>query len=85
MRKYILILSIIMFIIFCIYSFSISQVYPERQINLIIPMAPGDGVDVAGRLMAEELSKILKVPIVVINKPGAGGWYRNRLCCKGKE
>jgi tripartite-type tricarboxylate transporter receptor subunit TctC len=50
-----------------------AQGYPDRTINLIIPMAPGDGVDIVGRTMAEELGKTLKVPVVILNKPGAGG------------
>lgn len=77
-------------LIFGIFFFGVSsnlhsQIYPERQINLVIPMAPGDGVDVAGRLMAEELSKLLKVPIVVLNKPGAGGGIGTDFVVKAKN
>lgn len=68
-----------------VYSKIYCQVYPERQINLVIPMAPGDGVDIAGRLMAEELSKLLKVPIVVLNKPGAGGGIGTDFVTKAKN
>ena len=62
-----------------------AQGYPDRTINLIIPMAPGDGVDIVGRLMAEELGKTLKVPIVVLNKPGAGGVVGKDLVSKAKN
>jgi tripartite-type tricarboxylate transporter receptor subunit TctC len=51
----------------------LGQGYPDRAVNLVIPMAPGDGLDVSGRLMAEELGKLFKVPIIPINKPGAAG------------
>ena len=47
--------------------------YPRSAINLIVPLAAGDAGDVAARALAEELSKLLKVPVVVVNKPGAGG------------
>ena len=47
--------------------------YPERSINLVIPVAPGDATDIAARVMADELSKLLKVSVVVVNTPGAGG------------
>ena len=47
--------------------------YPERSINLVIPVAPGDATDIAARVMADELGRLLKVPIVVVNTPGAGG------------
>ena len=49
-----------------------AQSYPNQTINLVIPLAPGDAGDVAGRAMAEELSKILKAPVVILNKPGGG-------------
>jgi tripartite-type tricarboxylate transporter receptor subunit TctC len=49
-----------------------AQSYPSGAITLVIPLAPGDGTDVAGRAMAEELAKRLKVPIVPVNRPGAG-------------
>ena len=52
--------------------FAFAQGYPRSTINLVIPVAAGDAADVAGRTMAEELSRLLKVPFVVINKPGAG-------------
>jgi tripartite-type tricarboxylate transporter receptor subunit TctC len=49
------------------------QGYPKQAINLIIPLAPGDATDVAGRTIGEGLSKLLKVPVVAVNRPGAGG------------
>jgi tripartite-type tricarboxylate transporter receptor subunit TctC len=47
--------------------------YPEKSINLITPVAPGDATDIAARVMADELSKLLKVPVAIVNSPGAGG------------
>src|SRR5882762_10716755 len=49
-----------------------AQTYPVGPITLVIPLAPGDATDVAGRAMAEELAKLLKVPVVPVNRPGAG-------------
>ena len=49
-----------------------SQDYPRGTINLVIPLAPGDGADIAGRNLAAELGKLLKVQVVVVNRPGAG-------------
>jgi tripartite-type tricarboxylate transporter receptor subunit TctC len=51
----------------------LAQAYPKQAINLIIPLAPGDSTDVAGRTIGEGLSKLLKVPVVAVNRPGAGG------------
>ena len=50
-----------------------AQRFPAGPINLVIPLAPGDAADVAGRAMAEEISRLLKTPVVAINRPGAGG------------
>jgi tripartite-type tricarboxylate transporter receptor subunit TctC len=62
-----------------------AQKYPDRPITLVIPMAPGDGLDVAGRLMGEELSKLLKVPVVPLNKPGATATLGTDMVVKAKK
>jgi tripartite-type tricarboxylate transporter receptor subunit TctC len=61
------------------------QGFPDRAINVVIPMAPGDGLDVSGRLMAEELGNLLKVPIVPLNKPGASGTVGTDIVVKAKK
>jgi tripartite-type tricarboxylate transporter receptor subunit TctC len=50
-----------------------AQSYPSGPISLVIPLAPGDATDTAARTMADALAKELNVPIVPVNKPGAGG------------
>ena len=62
-----------------------AQAYPNQVINLVIPLAPGDAADIACRAMGEELSKLLKVPIVVINRPGAGGTLGTDSVVKAKK
>ncbi|HSG95224.1 MAG TPA: tripartite tricarboxylate transporter substrate binding protein, partial [Afifellaceae bacterium] len=47
--------------------------YPEKAIEFIIPFGAGGGADIEGRLLATEMSKVLGVPIVPVNKPGGGG------------
>ena len=46
--------------------------YPERQIRIIVPFAPGGGVDIMARLISDFMSKDLGKPVIVENKPGAG-------------
>jgi len=44
--------------------------YPDQNINMIIPGTPGSIVDIVGRIMAEDLTKILGVKVVAMDKPG---------------
>jgi tripartite-type tricarboxylate transporter receptor subunit TctC len=50
-----------------------AQNYPSRPINVIIPFAGGSGSDVAARIVFAQMSRTLGQPIIVENKPGAGG------------
>lgn len=47
--------------------------FPDGPIQFIIPFGAGGGADIEGRLLATEMSKILGVPLAVVNKPGGGG------------
>ena len=47
--------------------------YPNRPIKLVVPFPAGGTSDVLGRLMADEMGKVLKQAIVVENIGGAGG------------
>ncbi len=47
--------------------------YPERPITWIVPFPPGGAMDVIARTLGESMSRELGQPIVVENKPGAGG------------
>jgi tripartite-type tricarboxylate transporter receptor subunit TctC len=47
--------------------------YPTKPINLVVPYGAGGNADSRSRQLAQKMSVILKQPIVVDNKPGAGG------------
>jgi tripartite-type tricarboxylate transporter receptor subunit TctC len=85
MAKFISLLVVIPILFFSSASKLLGQNYPDRSVNLIISMAPGDGLDVSGRLMAEELGKLLKVPIIPLNKPGAAGTVGTDAVVKSKK
>jgi tripartite-type tricarboxylate transporter receptor subunit TctC len=46
--------------------------YPNHQITLVVPYAPGGGVDSVGRILGRALAKELNQSVVVENRPGAG-------------
>jgi tripartite-type tricarboxylate transporter receptor subunit TctC len=50
-----------------------SDAYPSRLIKWVVPAAAGGGLDVMSRVITEDMSKRLKQPIVIDNRPGAGG------------
>jgi tripartite-type tricarboxylate transporter receptor subunit TctC len=50
-----------------------AQDYPTKPVRIIIPLTPGSGADIAGRIVARHLGDIWKQPVVVENRPGAGG------------
>lgn len=47
--------------------------YPNKPINLIVPYGAGGSADSRSRQLGQKMSLILKQPIVIDNKPGAGG------------
>lgn len=47
--------------------------YPSKPIRMIVPYTPGGSIDTVGRLVADEMQRILGQAFVVENKPGASG------------
>ena len=52
---------------------AVAQDYPNRPITAVIPFAGGSASDVVSRITFERMSKVLGQPIIVENRPGAGG------------
>jgi tripartite-type tricarboxylate transporter receptor subunit TctC len=50
-----------------------AQDYPNRPIRLIVPFPPGGAADILARLIAGKVSEQMGQPVVIENKPGAGG------------
>lgn len=47
--------------------------YPARPVRLIVPFPAGTSIDAASRILARQMAAEIGVPVVVENKPGAGG------------
>ena len=63
-------------------GFSISaraQEWPQKPIRIIVSFGPGGGADIIGRILAQSMQEKLGQPVVIENRPGAGGILGNEM------
>ena len=58
--------------------------WPERPLTMIVPFPPGGVADTVGRPLADALTRELGQPVIIENKPGAGGAIGMGLVAKAK-
>ena len=56
--------------------------YPARAVTLVVPFTPGGSTDFLGRIVGEQLAHSLGQPVVIDNRPGAGGSTGSALVAK---
>ena len=59
-----------------------AQDYPTQPIRMIVPLGPGGGSDIVTRIIAQRMQEKLGQPVVIENKPGAGGTLGNELVAR---
>src|SRR5262249_48171247 len=52
---------------------ALAQDYPTRPIRMIVPLTAGSGADIGGRIVGKYMSDAWQQPVVIENRPGAGG------------
>jgi len=60
------------------------EAFPNHTISMIVPFPPGGVADITGRPTAAAMEKILKQPVAVVNRPGAGGAVGNAAVANAK-
>ena len=60
----------------------LAQSYPAKPVRLVIPIAPGGGTDIIGRMIAQKAGEGLGQQIIVDNRPGAGGIIGTEVVAK---
>jgi tripartite-type tricarboxylate transporter receptor subunit TctC len=61
-----------------------AQGWPTKPIRIIVPFTPGSGTDIIARTVSEKLSPQLGQPIVIENRPGAGGTIGGAIVAKSE-
>lgn len=61
-----------------------AQSYPARPLRMIVPFPPAGATDVLARLVGEELGRRLGQPVIIDNRPGAGGNIGAQLAAKAE-
>src|SRR5687767_6472181 len=64
---------------FCLAASAAWAQYPNKPIKIVVPLAAGGTGDTLSRAVAEEMSKDLGQPVIIENKPGAGGLVGTEL------
>jgi len=62
-----------------------AQPYPSHPVHMVVPMDAGSMADTAARGVTDEFGKILKTPVVVLNKPGAAATLGTDFVVKSKK
>jgi len=65
-------------------SGAFAQAFPSKPIKLIVPFSAGSGTDIAARAVGEFMAKGLGQPVVIENRPGAGGTIAASAVAKGE-
>lgn len=74
--------AMLSFALFLLTPLALAKGYPEKPIRLIVPYAAGGSTDQLARIIQKPMSEYLGQPVVVENKPGAGGAIGTDLVAK---
>lgn len=82
MKKLFLMLAAVLAVVAGLAKPAVAQDWPQRPIRIIVSFGPGGGADIIGRILAESMQQKLGKPVIIENKPGAGGILGNDAVAK---
>ena len=59
--------------VFAVASATAQAAYPSKVIKIVVPFTAGSATDIMARIVGEKLTTSMGQPVVVENRPGAGG------------
>ena len=62
-----------------------AQEWPQRPIRVVVAFGPGGGTDIVGRIIAQSMQERLGQPVVIENRPGAGGTLGNEAVARADK
>src|SRR4051794_16818215 len=62
-----------------------AQDWPQRPIRIIVPFGPGGGADIISRIVGQSMQEKLGQPVVIENRPGAGGTIGNEAVARADK
>ena len=68
-----LLLALVLISLSILTGLASAQGYPNHTVRMIVPLTTGSGADIAGRVLAKSLTESWKQPVIIENRPGAGG------------
>jgi len=79
MKKLLVLCSAVLVLAVGIAKPVVAQDWPQKPIRIIVSFGAGGGADIIGRILAESLQEKLGKPVVIENRPGAGGILGNEM------
>jgi 3-(3-hydroxy-phenyl)propionate hydroxylase len=77
--------SLLLLLLLVLPAALLAQTFPARQVTIVVPYSPGSTSDLLPRAIAPLLSQSLGFPVIVENRPGAGGNVGAALVAKGES
>lgn len=71
-------------LVLCAFGAAAADPYPNKPIKWIVPFPPGGAMDAMARTLGESLAKSMKQPVIIENRPGAGGSIGSNLVAKAR-